>query len=152
MRLERWLYTIPLRLRSLFRRAQADRELDAELRDHLEGKAEEYVAQGMTPDQARRQARLDLGGIEQAKENCRDILQFIIRQGMTLVLVGLVLGIVASIALTRLMSALLFDLSATDPVTFVAVAFLLALVALPACYIPARRAMKVPPTVALRHE
>jgi len=72
MRPEHWLYTIPLRLRSLFRWAQADRELDDELRDHLERKTEEYVAQGMTQEEAHRRARLDLGGIEQTKEKCRD--------------------------------------------------------------------------------
>src|SRR5215467_12398725 len=67
-----WLYTIPLRLRSLFHWAQADQELDDELRDHLERRTEEYVAQGMTPREAHRRARLDLGGIEQTKEKCRD--------------------------------------------------------------------------------
>src|SRR6266699_6047868 len=72
MRPEHWLYTVPLRLRSLFRRAQTDRELDDELRDHLERKTEEYVAQGMTQEEAHRRARLDLGGIEQTKEKCRD--------------------------------------------------------------------------------
>jgi putative ABC transport system permease protein len=72
MRPEHWLYTIPLRLRSLFRRAQADQELDDELCDHLERKTEEYVAQGMTHEEARRRARLDLAGIEQTKERCRD--------------------------------------------------------------------------------
>src|SRR5437899_13009106 len=72
MRPEHWLFTIPLRLRSLFRWAQADQELDDELRDHLERKTEEYVAQGMTQEEARRSARLDLGGIEQTKEKCRD--------------------------------------------------------------------------------
>src|SRR5438067_6531306 len=72
MRPEHWLYTIPLRLRSLFRWAQADQELDDELRDHLERKTEEYVARGMTQKEAHRRARLDLGGIEQTKERCRD--------------------------------------------------------------------------------
>jgi len=72
MRPEHWLYTIPLRLRSLFRWMQADQELDDELRDHLERKTEEYVAQGMTQEEAHRRARLDLGGIEQTKEKCRD--------------------------------------------------------------------------------
>src|SRR6266581_1570177 len=72
MRPERWLHTIPLRLRSLFRWAQADQELDDELRDHLEGKTEEYVAQGMAQEEAHRRARLDLEGIEQTKEKCRD--------------------------------------------------------------------------------
>src|SRR5438128_2277062 len=72
MRPVRWLFTIPLRLRSLFRWAQADQELDDELREHLERKTEEYVAKGVAPEEARRRARLDLGGIEQTKEKCRD--------------------------------------------------------------------------------
>jgi predicted permease len=69
---EHWRFTISLRLRSLFRWAQADRELDDELRDHLERKTEEYVAQGMTQEEAHRRARIDLDGIEQTKEKCRD--------------------------------------------------------------------------------
>src|SRR5256884_348919 len=72
MRPEHWLFTIPLRLRSLFRWTQADQELDEELRDHLERKAEEYVAQGMTQEEAHRRAGVDLGGFEQTKEKCRD--------------------------------------------------------------------------------
>jgi putative ABC transport system permease protein len=72
MRPEHWLYTIPLRLRSLFRRAQADQELNNELRDHLDRKTEEYVAKGMTQEETHRRARLDLGRIEQTKEKCRD--------------------------------------------------------------------------------
>jgi putative ABC transport system permease protein len=72
MRPEHWMFTIPLRLRSLFQSAQADQELDDELRDHLERKTQEYVAQGVTQEEAHRRARLDLGGIEQTKEKCRD--------------------------------------------------------------------------------
>jgi predicted permease len=72
MRPEHWLYTIPLRLRSLFRWEQADQELDEELRDHLERRTEEYVAIGMGPEEAHRRALLDLGGVEQTKEKCRD--------------------------------------------------------------------------------
>src|SRR5437870_10947592 len=72
MRPEHWLYTIPLRLRSLFRWGQADQELDDELRDHLERKAEKYIGQGMRREEAHRRARLDLEGIEQTKEKCRD--------------------------------------------------------------------------------
>ena len=72
MRPEHWLYTIPLRLRSLFRWAQADQELDDELRDHLKRKTEEYVSQGITQEEAHGRARLDLDGIEQTKEKCRD--------------------------------------------------------------------------------
>ena len=75
MRPEHWIFTIPLRLRSLFRRAQADQELDEELQDHLERKTQEYLAQGMRQEEARRQARLDLRGIEQTKEKCRDARQ-----------------------------------------------------------------------------
>jgi putative ABC transport system permease protein len=72
MRPKHWRFTIPLRLRSLFRRAQADQELDDELRDHLERETEEYVAQGLTQEEARRRARLELDGVEQTKERCRD--------------------------------------------------------------------------------
>src|SRR5215467_781493 len=72
MRPEHWLYTIPLRLRSLFHRAQADQDIDDELRDHLERQTEHYIGQGLTPDQAHRQARLELDGFEQTKEKCRD--------------------------------------------------------------------------------
>jgi len=72
MRPEHWLYTIPLRLRSLFRRAQAEQQLDDELRDHHERKTQEYVAKGVAPEEARRRACLDLDGIEQTKEKCRD--------------------------------------------------------------------------------
>ena len=72
MALEKWLYAFPLRLRSLFRRKQADRELDDELSDHLALKIEQYVSQGVAPAEARRRALLDLGGLDQTKERCRD--------------------------------------------------------------------------------
>ena len=72
MRPEHWLFTIPLRLRSLFRWAQADQEFGDELRDHLHRKTEEYVARGKAPEEAGRTARLDLRGLEKVKEECRD--------------------------------------------------------------------------------
>jgi putative ABC transport system permease protein len=72
MRPEHWLFTIPLRLRSLLRWRQANQELDDELFHHLERATEEYVAKGMAPEEARRRARLDLGGVEKTKEECRD--------------------------------------------------------------------------------
>ncbi len=69
---ERWLYTAPLRLRSLFRRRQLERELDEELEYHLERKAEEYRARGLPADEARRAALRDMDGLTQRKEECRD--------------------------------------------------------------------------------
>jgi putative ABC transport system permease protein len=80
------------------------------------------------------------------------VLALVIRQGMALTLAGLVLGLIGSAALTRLLEGLLFKVSPTDPLTLSAIAFLLATVALAACYIPARRAAKVDPMIALRCE
>jgi len=81
-----------------------------------------------------------------------DVLQMILRQGAKLALLGVAIGICAAFGLTRLMRNLLFGVSAYDPMTFAAVAVLLVLVALLACFIPARRAMLVDPIVALRYE
>ncbi|HEY6385166.1 MAG TPA: ABC transporter permease [Candidatus Acidoferrum sp.] len=81
-----------------------------------------------------------------------DVLRLVLGEGARMSALGIGIGVVASIAITRLMSSLLFGISATDPLTFVGVAVLLSLVALLACYIPARRATRVDPLVALRYE
>lgn len=81
-----------------------------------------------------------------------DVLQLILYQGARLTVLGIAIGTVASLALTRLMARMLYGVSAADPLTFCAVAAILGIVALAACYIPTRRAMLVDPTVALRCE
>jgi putative ABC transport system permease protein len=81
-----------------------------------------------------------------------DVLKLILRYGMTLVVIGLVIGLVAAFALTRVMATLLFGVTPTDVLTFASVSALLLVVALLACYIPARRATKVNPLTSLRYE
>jgi putative ABC transport system permease protein len=82
----------------------------------------------------------------------RDILKLIVGQGMVLTMIGVTIGLAGSLALTRTISTLLFGVSATDPATFAGISLLLIVVALLACCVPARRAMKIDPIVALRHE
>jgi putative ABC transport system permease protein len=73
MRIKHWLYIVPLRLRSLFRRAQVEQELDEELRYHLDRQIEELIAKGMTPEEARYTTLRAMGGVERRKEECRDM-------------------------------------------------------------------------------
>jgi ABC-type antimicrobial peptide transport system permease subunit len=81
-----------------------------------------------------------------------DVLRMVLGDGARITMVGAAIGLVAALALTRLMASMLFGVRPTDPVTFAAVAVLLCGIALFACYLPARRAAKIDPMVALRYE
>jgi putative ABC transport system permease protein len=82
----------------------------------------------------------------------RDVVKLVVKQGMGLVLIGTVAGLALAAAATRLIASLLYGVTSTDPATFAGVAIFLMIVALLACYLPARKATKIDPMVALRHE
>jgi ABC-type antimicrobial peptide transport system permease subunit len=82
----------------------------------------------------------------------RDVLRIVVKQGLALAVVGAVLGVAVALGVTRYLQTMLYGVHPADPITLAAVAFGFAVVALAACYVPARRAMKVDPIVALKYE
>jgi hypothetical protein len=168
MRPKHWFYTVPLRLRSIFRRARVEQDLDDELRYHLEMKIEENAARGMTGAEARRSAMVALGGIDLRKEQCRDARGLLwleqllkdLRFGARLVLArcgvqiatGLAAGLLGAFFMTRALGSLLVQVKPYDPGTFLGVLLLLLTVAFLACYGPASRATKADPLSILRAE
>jgi putative ABC transport system permease protein len=151
--------------RNLFHCGRLETEVDEEVRAYAGILAEEHERAGMSPKEARRAAAIQIGGVEQVKEAVRDVrlgsllgaregdvLRLVVRQGMATALAGAAAGLAGAAGLTRLMSSLLYGVGATDAATFLAVTLVLIAAALAASYIPARRAARIDPLVALRHD
>jgi predicted lysophospholipase L1 biosynthesis ABC-type transport system permease subunit len=161
-----------LRLAATFRKGPRDTELSEELEGHLQLHIEDNLRRGMNPQEARREALMKLGGVAQTAASYRerrgvpvvdrlrmalgasprDVLHLVLRQALLLAVVGSAVGLACAAAVTQLLTSMLFGVKATDPLTYVAVVIMLMGVAMLASYIPARRAMRVDPIVALRYE
>lgn len=118
-------------LLSLFRREALDRKFDQEAQSHLDLAVEDYVRRGMPAAEARR---------------------LIFREGLRPVALGLIVGLTVSLAVNRILQSQLVGVSPYDPVTLATAPAVLILVALLACHIPSRRALRIDPVVALRHD
>src|SRR5215475_13744959 len=104
--------------RNLFHKARMEQEITDEIDAYLEMLIEQKIKEGLAPEDARRAALIELGGRQQVKEKVWEVSLGNQLQGMTLVLIGLVLGLAVSLAVTRIVASYLFDTSAIDPGTF----------------------------------
>ena len=164
-------------------RRKQERELEEEIRSHLEIAARERADRGESPQNAEHSARREFGNVSLVQGVTRDqwgwvwveeflqdlryaarmmrrnagltlvaVLTLVLGIGTKLAALGVAAGLAGAVVLTRLMASLLYGVGAGDPMTYAAVGSLLILVAIAASYIPARRAMRVDPMVALRYE
>jgi hypothetical protein len=150
------------RLRVLAFRRQFNREPEEEMIFHREQAEKELQSEGIPSDVAHNVANRQFGNQTRMKEQSQevvalgaqrlDVLGLVLSRAATLVLAGTAVGIVLSLALSRLLQDLIYDVSASDPLTFTSAGLIVIFVAIPACYIPARRATQADPITALRAE
>jgi hypothetical protein len=160
------------RVFALFSRRRFDDDLDRELESHLSMLIEDNVGRGMTAEQARRAALIRLGRPASLKEQHRHerglpwvdavlhdlrftfrlVSWLVLKRGLFQVATGLALGLGGALALSQVLRTALVQTSPTDPVTYVAITLILTAVSVAACLVPARRATRVDPLVALRAE
>jgi hypothetical protein len=137
-----------LRLRSLFKRATVEKELEDELALHYELLVESHLRRGATREEAVRRARLEFGTLDLAKEEHRDARCDV----CLLAAIGLAIGVPIALGASRLIESFLFETKPNDPRAIVAAVTILLTAALAAGYAPARRASRVHPMIALRHD
>jgi len=147
-----WLRKIQNRFRALFQKEKLEGQMDDEMRSHIEMQTQENIGIYSVLSCAVGQRSREIGIRMALGARTGGVYALILSGGMKSVLVGIGIGLVAAIFSTRFIARLLFETSATDSVTLISVALLLASTALAACFFPARRAAKVDPMVALRYE
>jgi hypothetical protein len=141
-----------VRLSALFEPQHNERELAEEIESHLQMRIEDNIRSGMPPAQARRAALIESGGLESAKEACRDVLWMVLRQALWLVLTGVAIGIPAAAAAAQLIASMLFAVNASDPIAISGAILGMFAAAALAAWIPARRATRADPMVVLRYD
>ena len=148
----RWLATMAFYVKSLFSKRKLETQMSEEICTHVEMATEANVAAGMSPEDARNAALREFGIRIALGASAHEVLAHVLHEGAILIVLGLALGLAGSVAAVHLMEKMIFEISLYDPVIFLAVPLLLAAVAGFACWLPARRAAKVDPVIALRAE